>query len=513
MRAIVAAAMAAALLAASGCAIDERGTDPPGSTLDATIRDQDGDGTLERGPGEPLVDRTELAPKGRATRQVVRLGQLSDLHVRDEESPARVPFLDRLGDPVTSTFRPQEALSPQVLTAALRAINTERPDAVLLTGDLLDSAQANELHQLLDVVEGGPVDPGSGRRAYDGVQSASNPDGLFYRPALDAPRSPRLLERAETPFFSPGVRAPWLPVIGNHDVLVQGELPPSRATDAIATGDRALLTFDPALRDLVDRLPAGDRARGADGTDGASASPDLRGVPRSAIEALLAEGVPGDVTTVPADPERRHLRSAELVARLREAAGVPAADPPTGGLDYVRDVGTLVRLVILDTADRAGGAQGRVTARQTAFLRRALRTAGDRAVVVVDHHGLARSRGSDAALNLLAGDPDVVAEVTGDTHRNEIRPVRTRAGGYWRITTASLADWPQQGRMLRLVTGAGGARAIETWMVDQTGGAGGRDLAGNARALSFIDAQGGRPNGDAGRRTDRNVRLWLPPRS
>jgi hypothetical protein len=105
----------------------------------------------------------------------------------------------------------------------------------------------------------------------------------------------------------------------------------------------------------------------------------------------------------------------------------------------------------------------------------------------------------------------VVAEITGDTHRNEIRPVRTRAGGFWRITTSSLADWPQQGRMLRLVAGPGGQRAIETWMVDHAGGLDAQDLAGAARELAYLDAQGGRPNGFAGGRRDRNVRLWLPP--
>ncbi len=104
-----------------------------------------------------------------------------------------------------------------------------------------------------------------------------------------------------------------------------------------------------------------------------------------------------------------------------------------------------------------------------------------------------------------------MAELTGDTHRNAIRPVRTRAGGYWRITTASLADWPQQGRMVRLVTGPDGQRAIETWMLDHAGATDAQDTAGVARELSYLDAQGGRTTGLAGRRTDRNARLWLPP--
>ncbi len=497
-RASLAALVLALLLA--GCGIDDREIDVPGSTLQATVVDADGDGALERGPAEAMVDRTELAPRGRATRQAARFAHLTDTHVRDEESPARVPFLDRLGPPVTSAFRPQEALSPHVLVAAIRSLNAERPQGVLITGDLLDSAQRNELDQFLDVLAGGEVEPGSGRGGYRGVQEAANPDGFFYRPALDAPVVPRMLTRAQRPFFSAGLRAPWFPALGNHDLLVQGEQPPSASTDAIATGSEALLTFDPALESVLDELPrGGDR----------QATPDLRDVPPEAIERLLAEGVPGRTTRVPSDARRRHLRPAEAIDRLRRAARLPDGAPDR--LDYAVDVAPGVRAIVLDTVDRAGGG-GTVLAGQLAFLRRELRRAGDRAVVVVDHFGLHRTAGGEAAQAILARDDRVVAELVGDTHRHEIRPVRTRAGGYWRITTSSLADWPQQTRMLRLVTGRGGARALETWTVDHAGGRDTQDLAGAARSLSFLDAQGGRPNRLAGARTDRNVRLWLPPR-
>ncbi|HEV3002226.1 MAG TPA: hypothetical protein VGW75_15900 [Solirubrobacteraceae bacterium] len=494
------AALAALAAVAAGCGIEERAPDVPGSTLRATVVDPDGDGALERGPGEPLVDRTELAPRGRgATREVARLGQLTDTHVRDEESPARVPFLDRLGPPVTSTFRPQEAVSPQVLNAAVRSLNAERPQAVLVTGDLIDNAQRNELDQLLAVLSGGPVDPNSGGAGYRGVQAASNPDGSFYRPSVDAPRHRGVLTRAQQRFFAPGLRPPWYAALGNHDLLVQGELPPSDATDAITTGGEALFTFAPELRDALDALPRDS-----------APTPDLSNVPQEAIERLLAGGVPGRGTRVAADPRRRSVDATELTRRLHAAGGAPK--PRGDRLDYVADVGHDLRVVVLDTVNREGGADGVLMPEQVRFLATALDRAGGRSVVLADHHGLDRTRGGDAALRLLAGDPRVVAELSGDTHRHAIRPRRTPAGGYWQITTASLADWPQQSRMVRLVNGRNGSRALETWVVDHDGGIDARDLAGFGRQLAFLDAQGGRPQRFAGTRRDRNARLWLPSR-
>ena len=499
MRRALGALLAAAALA--GCGIDlDDDQEPPGSTLRATIVDTDGNGELGGGGGRRMVERTDLAPRGNAPREAARIGHLTDTHVRDEESPARVPFLDRLGDPVTSTFRPHEALSTQVLAAAVRAFNTEAPQGVILSGDLIDSAQRNELFVFSDVIRGGRIEPDSGGEGYRGVQQASNPDGQFYRPALDAPRIPSLLARAQRPFVSPGLRAPWWPAVGNHDLMVQGELPPSPATRAIATGDEMVQTFDPSLA---------DRLEGIEGSGGGD-SPDLRDIPRAEIEELLGRGLPGPTVRVPADPERAHREPAAMVRQFRMWSQVSGDGDR---LNYNVDVSPGLRLVVLDSVDRAGGARGAITATEVTFLRSQLANAGDRAIVVVSHHGLHRARGGDRALRLLGRDANVVAELHGDTHRHEIRPVRTSAGGFWRISTSSLADWPQQGRMLRLVTGPNGDRAIETWVVDHTGGPGGADLPGAARRLSYLDAQGGRPQRFAGTPADRNARLWLPRRA
>ena len=75
------------------------------------------------------------------------------------------------------------------------------------------------------------------------------------------------------------------------------------------------------------------------------------------------------------------------------------------------------------------------------------------------------------------------------------------------MQTAALADYPQQGaRAARARGTAGGGTVLETWMLDTAPD----PLADTARELAYLDAQGGRPQGEAGTRNDRNVRLYLP---
>jgi 3',5'-cyclic AMP phosphodiesterase CpdA len=475
--------VAATALLATACGGDDTApgaptaAQPDGSTLRATFVDRDGDGTLERGPAEPLRDRTDLAPAAVPGRVLGTLGIVTDVHIRDEESPARPAFLDRLGPPFSAVFRPQEALTLQVLTAAVRALDAGRPDAVVVNGDLIDNAQANEMAQARRALDGGLVRPDSGARGYDGVQRASDPDPAYYRPDVDPPRHPGLLAQAERPFRSPGLGAPWYPVAGNHDLLVAGELARTPRTDAVARGDRVLLEPDPSLR--VGRT---EQDLSAD-----------------TIDRLLRDGLPGKTARVAPDPARRELTPRQAVAALR----------PGGGprLDYAFDVGPRVRAIVLDTVQRTKGAGGVVTPREVAILRRELARAGDRWVLVFSHQPLARVDGGAALLRQLDADPRVLAAIAGDTHRNRITPRRTAAGGYWLITTSALADFPQQARMLRVREAPGGGAVLETWMVDTAPDR----LADTARALAYLDAQGGRPDRNAGGRLDRNVRLYRGP--
>jgi hypothetical protein len=472
----------AAALLAGGCGAGMRAAGS-GSTRTATWDDPHGTGALRRAAGEPLVDRTALGPPARAIGVLATLAHVTDAHVLDASSPARVTFLDRLGPPFQSTFRPQEALTAQVLTGAVHAVRTLRPDAVIQGGDLIDNAQSNELALALAVLGGGEVAPG----AYHGVQLAGNPDPFYYRPDLDAPRHPGLLRRAARAFRSPGVGRPVYPVLGDHDILVQGELAPTPVTRALATGDEALWELPPGLT-----LP--QRAKASTSPDGPP-SPQL-------VNEFLAEALAGPKVRVPASPARRELDPAAVLERLAPAAlGRLGASYPS--LDYHADIGPNLRLIVLDLARRAGGSGGLVRPGQATFLQRVLQT--DRWVIVVSHQPLPSSEGGESLLGLLDRSPRVVAALSGHTHRNRIEPRPTRAGGYWLISTASLIDYPQQARAVQLVATSRGGVAIRTWMLDHVFPG---DLGRIARELAYLDAQGGRPHGFAGRPGDRNAILY-----
>ncbi len=129
-------------------------------------------------------------------------------------------------------------------------------------------------------------------------------------------------------------------------------------------------------------------------------------------------------------------------------------------------------------------------------------------MIVVSHQPLASSEGGESLLALLDAHPRVIAALSGHTHRNLIEPRVTAAGGFWSISTASLIDYPQQARALRVLRTAGGGVAIQTWMLDHTFPG---DLGAISRQLAYLDAQGGRPQGFAGGRLDRNVALHRAP--
>ena len=266
------AACVAVLVAAPAGAHDTTGK----STVDQTIVPVDGPGfkILRLGPGEPHVVRTELVAghSQRATRRksLIYFGQITDWQLPDEESPAREERFDAdpFGRVSSSGYRPQEPLTIQAVEATVRQMNRFLTSPVpqgdgsraqmanaVMTGDLADNMQRNETTWVRDLLEGGPINPGSGTRDLSGTTCAGLPTSLisdfdnpsrytgvgdyddyaadsfmYYDPESLAgvhatdnwPIYPNLFDRAQDPFVAEGLKAPTYVLFGNHDALYQG---------------------------------------------------------------------------------------------------------------------------------------------------------------------------------------------------------------------------------------------------------------------------------------------------
>jgi hypothetical protein len=334
------------------------------------------------------------------------------------------------------------------------------------------------------------VRPDSGEAGYVGVQEASSADPFLYRPDLDAPRHPGLLDAAQQSLDAPGLDAPWLPVASNHDLLVGGLEPADGTLADVASGTRKLVTPSRALLDAV--------------RSGA--------VRVGRVDTLLEGERAGTYRRVPADPARVPLSPGSATARLARAGGVTTE---AGTLRGIHAVAPGVSIVTLDTVDRGGGASGVLRGADVSWLEATLAAHAGEHIVVVSATPLEETAGGEAALAVLDDAPGVVAVLSGDTHRSRIRARRTAAGGYWLVRAPSLVDHPQQARAYRLQKLDDGRVALDTWLLDHAGdrdGDGYVRLAGIARDLAFLDAQGGRPRAWAGTVEDRNARLYLPGR-
>ena len=523
--------------------------DPTGrSTLQETVRPASGSGfvPLERRGGEGYVVRrgSAKARRGRAGRRrsVAFFAQLTDPQIADEMSPARIDFIDPAGGALKDALRPQETLDLQVFDAVVRNVNANGQSRVrdgrgrrarlgfaLTTGDLADNQQLNETRWFRTVLDGGRVDPFSGKPIGPGNECSGSPDTIarlnddvanrrytgtqdyddwrgapagryagFWDPDEAAPtagpyaafpRFPGLLERAQVPFAAQGLDVPWLISRGNHDGLLQGNAPAS--TDlfrVIAVGCSKI--FPSAQID-----PAAFAGQGEDAVFRQFNN-------ASFIATLLASSRP-----VPPDPDRRIISKAEY----RDVIGGHGfgstsrseLDASEGTASYYSVRRSGIRFISLDTVAEGGGSNGNIDHPQYRWLRKQLRRAvrRDELVILFGHHTLGTmttdSPDEDAGAcspadepgcdtdprrstpihrglagpatmrSLLARHRSVIAYVSGHTHENDLTFYRGRRGhGFWEINTASHVDWPQQSRLIQVMDNRDGTLSLFGTILD-----------------------------------------------
>lgn len=580
------------------------------STLDETVVRTDTPWReLLAGPGEPYVVRTDMVrarPKRVQKRtSMTFFGQLTDPQIADEMSPARLELVDPVGGPTSAAWRPQEALGVRVFDATIRNMNANRvskvPDGkgkraklkyVVLTGDIADSAQYNEVRMFQKTLDGKTVDPYSGKalteaeaancragffpataadiqkinaavaaRQYVGVQDFAYWDAPldrqngFWDPDVGGsdntygygnfPKYPNLMDAAQKKMQAQGIDVPWYITRGNHDTLVQGNVPTSDSLSVTVGG----LTVPLPLSTIATGCAKPWPNQGVDPSR-------LQGLGGDEVftELTKPENIKGvltamtDMAAVPPDPDRRYVSKVDFKKQVGKdddnhgfgfvsKKQLKASDKQATYYAFNRGP---FRIIMLDSNAEGGGSEGNIDNPQYKWLKNQLDKYSstrisdgkikrdgdkDKLIIIASHHTLETMAnptpdekagkcnpalpgtdcdprnskplhfgltGKKTLKSLLLHHPNVVAYVNGHTHHNKVKAFKQPAksqyrGGFWEVNTASHVDWPQQSRTVEFFDNNDGTLSIFGTILDTAASV--AAPAPGTDAMTMTDAQ------------------------
>jgi metallophosphoesterase (TIGR03767 family) len=378
-----------------------------------------------------------------------------------------------------------------------------------------------------------------------GYYDPDDPQGDF----AEWPRYGGLLDRAEQAFTPVGLRRGKHPVPsyvtnGNHDGLVQGNEDAVRSFEDIATG--CFKPFVPNGQPPIASDPPPSLLTGVATGFYVRPDEDRRFVDRFELKKVYSEGTQAD------DHGFAYIDPVENI------------DSNYSATYYAWDAKPGLRFVSIDTVSDGGlvqeSSEGNIDNPQWLWLQRELDAAEarDQLVVVFGHHPV-RSLISDVPdeaaspcttndehdhdvnpgcdrdprssmpvhlggelRDLLAAHPHVIAYVAGHTHENKVLACGSEdgcpaGGNWWEITTAAVADWPQESRLIEVMDNGDGTLSLFGTTLDHAAPYGipkatpnaskftTPQLAALGRTFSYNDTQS--VHAAMGRPEDQNVEL------
>ncbi|MBI5527961.1 MAG: metallophosphoesterase [Deltaproteobacteria bacterium] len=453
---------------------------------DESLSDDFGEYSMN-GPGEPHILRDDLGTAGHrsgtpAPKSVLYIGHTSDNHVVDFQSPARVVRLDNPKN--AGAYRPQEGFAIALFDQMLKTFNAfsyfRKLDALVLTGDGIDNNHYNEVRLFVDALDGKTVDPNTGGYPFSGDFN------------MCSPVSARGIDPA----------VPWFYVIGNHDILMQGNF--EVVSRALTPDEQEVQISESGFY----KTAVGDKSD-------------------TVIECQEGPLNPMDLKSgvVTPNPDRRFLTHRQMIEEFFVTTGLPSGhgfmqssiDADLGVYTADLGEGAPVRLVAFETAHPEANDEGYVLRTVVdGFLKPELERAKNDGVLVVvaSHHPswaiVEKSEvRSDELVGLLASYPNVILHLVGHGHSNTVTPHpsgNADGTGYWEVEATSTIDFPQQAHLVEIVDDGDGTGSVYVTVINHDAPEG--SVAWRARALSILDIQtGADPDPDTGGVSDRNVIL------